>query len=140
MPHGSYKSITDVTCDFPSLFLCRSFLSLLSIYLFLFVFPLPKLRAIMNASIFYLAPSARPYCSRLSSFPSRDEAVPIFSRAIFFFQLLSPVIGRLLMARDCLSRYPERRSRIRPTRACGLHPYPRPLPSAIVSATRASPS
>lgn len=144
MPHGSYKSITDVTRDllYFSLSLSSPFLFSPSLSL---CFPLPKLRAIMNASIFYLVPSARPYLSRPlppSLLPSPPTKLSLFSRAIFFFQLLSPVIGRLLMACDCLSRL-SGTAFPRPTGrgACGLRPYPRTFALRDrVGDTRASPS
>lgn len=143
MPHGSYKSITDVTRDlfYFSLSLARSFPSPLSLCPSLSLcFPLPKLRAIMNASIFYLVPSARPYCSRPFLLPLPRRSCPYFLVQFFFFQLLSPVIGRLLMARDCLSRL-SGTAFPRPTGGpADCAHIPRPLPSAIVSATRASPS
>lgn len=94
----------------------------------------------MNASIFYLVPSARPYCSCLPSCSlPRDEAVPIFSCNFFLptpFTRYRPLAnGTRLPFAFIQNGVPasDRRSR-------GLRPYPRPLPSAIVSATRASPS
>lgn len=118
MPHGSYKSITDVTRDLLYFSFSLSLFFLFSLSLSL-CFPLPKLRAIMKASIFHLVPSARPYCLSLSlPLSSGSPRLSLFSLQRNFFlpasSLLSPVIGRLLMARDCLSRLSgERRSRVR---------------------------
>lgn len=119
-----------------------SLLSLPFLSLFLshsLCFPLPKLRAIMNASIFYLVPSARPYCSRLPSFPSATK-LSLFSRAIFF--LPTPFTRYRPFANGTRLPFAFIRSGVPASdqRACGLCPYPRPLPSAIVPPTRASPS
>lgn len=81
--HGSCKSITDDSRPpplpshlFPSSLSHSASCSLLSVSL---CFPLAKLRAIMNASIFHLVPSVRPYRSAPS-----PPAVPIFSCHFFF--------------------------------------------------------
>lgn len=95
VPHDSYKSITDDSR--PSLFLSL-FLSL--------CFPLPKLQAIMNASIFHLVPSARSYRSFLPSFLFFLPKLSLFFRAIFISSLapFTRYRPRSLMAHDCLSR------------------------------------
>lgn len=99
----------------------------------------------MNASIFYLVPSARPYCSHPPSHPplfslSRDEAVPIFSCNFF---LPTPFTRYRPLANGMRLPFAFIRDDGVPASdgpADCAHIPPRPLPSASVSATRASPS
>lgn len=95
-------------------------------------FPLPKLRAIMNASIFYLVPSARPYCSHPPSHPplcslSRDEAVPIFSCNFFLptpFTRYRPLANGMRLPFAFIRDDGVPASDGPARRTCGLRPYP----------------